>query len=379
MPRIYERRSFPAPLVVFDLVDGYLRQQPGSPEERLGAPIAFTLVRRVVAGADQAYDPPLRLRVCRSESGYYIFFGQLLLADSTVINLRPAGETYVVRIERPGFQPVERELALPGAQLLQRFELQPAPDYPFPQARPGLPALLRGCLRGADLAPLAGVTVKAVGLPVSCVADWAGQWLLAFPAAPVGGGDVVVRTYLPGQPAVDQVAWIKRGIEAMLGPTVLYGTLRDAGGAGVLGATVRAAGLARTAQTNAAGEWRLEFPNDQATADLLLHFTPAGEPARTSRARVYAGQATELRQAALRGQALDAAGNPLPGVAISVEGQPSAVSSDRAGRWWYYFPIGQALPQVQVVATSPGGQQLVREGVPVVEHATVVVDTFRFD
>ena len=71
-------------------------------------------------------------------------------------------------------------------------------------------------------------------------------------------------------------------------------------------------------------------------------------------------------------------GRPIRDAEVTVDFiANAAVRSDRDGRWQFYFDIDQpGVPNAQVTATAPGGQNQTRN-FPVVNRATGVVPDFR--
>jgi len=121
----------------------------------------------------------------------------------------------------------------------------------------------------------------------------------------------------------------------------------------------------------------ITFPSDQAAEQVTVQVSVPGAPAQRVSLWVTPGSEQALRQPALRGRVLNAAGGPVAGATITVAGRPGATRSDYEGAWIYCFNLDQPTAQVRLTATLPDGRQLTQHNVPVEPGATSVVPPFR--
>lgn len=169
--------------------------------------------------------------------------------------------------------------------------------------------------------------------------------------------------------------------------TLLRGTLYQIGGRGVAGAVVSITGLpdmADTCTTDPTGQWVLVFPDGLLTADTNVTVRvvyPGGVvvvdvPVVLVRPR----RSSSLLQAGLRGSVLTRSGLGIANATIRVSGEPGTVTTDRHGRWSYYFGLNQGnRAGVSVTATLPNGNELTQANLLIRRRATVSVPAFRFD
>jgi hypothetical protein len=163
------------------------------------------------------------------------------------------------------------------------------------------------------------------------------------------------------------------------GLTLLRGTLVDAAGRGVAGATVEVVGVTEPYLTDETGQWVLVFPDTTASGPVTVHFTFADSSTEdVANVQVVQGAEAGLGQTALRGWVLTQAGAVAGGAVVEVVGDPGRAAVAPDGGWFYYFGLNQAAAAVDVRATLPGGQNLTENNVLVQPRSTVVVPTFRF-
>lgn len=164
------------------------------------------------------------------------------------------------------------------------------------------------------------------------------------------------------------------------GPTLLRGTWLGRDGRGIAGVAVQVVGNTRVCVTDSTGEWVLVFPDDQPTGDITVRFEAPGGTAETvPDVLVVGGRAASLRQTALRGWTMTAAGAPIGGASVAVSGQPASVTSRLDGSWSYYFPLPQSPPTVvSVTASLPDGRTQTCPTVQVHPRSTVLVPSFPF-
>jgi hypothetical protein len=163
--------------------------------------------------------------------------------------------------------------------------------------------------------------------------------------------------------------------------TLLRGSVHHTDGRGLAGATVEVAGVSNQYITDESGQWVLIFPDTQTTGQVTVHFVlPDGPGASIPLPNVdlVRGRTTGLAQPGLRGEVRLASAAGIPDARIEVSGFAEASSTDKSGRWWYYFGLNQPQATVQVTANLPDGRSLKQYHIQVRPRATVVVPTFRF-
>ncbi len=312
-------RTFPAPRLVFDLVDGFLRGR-GLPTDRprpRGAVRCLALASVAADGTRQPFAAPVELVMQRTASGYFVFLGTV----QTPVGPRQGflDGAYLVRLETEFYQPVEQVVTWrdPAVTVVE-VELQPNPAYPFPS-------------------------------------------LFGTPRRP--GVDPCDDNTLP--PAK--------------GPTLLRGSLHRPDGRPVANARVEAPGQAPACLTDAGGQWVLVFPTGQRTGRVDVRVTwPDGTVDTVDGVCVVQGREVGLAQTALRGWVQTVAGAPIAGAEVGVDGFPDAAHTGRDGSWFLYFGLNQPSATVRVTARLPDGRSLTQDGVLVQPRASVVTPSFRF-
>lgn len=198
-----------------------------------------------------------------------------------------------------------------------------------------------------------------------------------------------------------------------LGPTIVRGTLVDAGGDPLPDVSVEIVNLPlvapppelpplgawpfMTARTSATGDFALVLPGRR-YIDNAAEIVPVANPPNPPLMRaitvrihfpnvpaldlgeqVAYGSDHAIRNTALRGQVVGGGGRPIEGaqIATSVDAVTTRTRAD--GVWFRYFRLDQAdVSPVSVTATAPGGAVLNNPGALVRHGATVVVPTFYF-
>lgn len=162
------------------------------------------------------------------------------------------------------------------------------------------------------------------------------------------------------------------------GPTLLRGALLAPSGAGIAGASVAADGAAGTYRTDESGQWVLELPDLEATAQVTVTFAlPGGTSVEAPGVSVEAGRTSSLPQTAFTGRVLDEVGAGVAGAAVTVLDHPGETRSRSDGSWRYHFGADQAQTTVRVRAVYPNGRRRTRSGVRVHPRQTRVVPDFR--
>jgi hypothetical protein len=180
------------------------------------------------------------------------------------------------------------------------------------------------------------------------------------------------------------------------GPARLHGSLRATNGDPLSAVLVTVAELEnlnpawpfRSFRTDQTGSWVIVFPDKFFQApnnprDVVpekpvnIRFDLPSGTVTIAAFPVKAGKEIGLLQPSLRGNAVNAKGDGITGVQISVVGQSANSQTDKSGTFLYFFPLTQGQQRVTVRARAPGGAQLSQD-VDLVARGRAVVPTFRF-
>lgn len=162
------------------------------------------------------------------------------------------------------------------------------------------------------------------------------------------------------------------------GPTLLRGTLHAPDGSGISGARVQVVPAPPNQPapnpvytTDGTGNWVLPFDDGvapTATADVEIRF-PSAPAVVVGEVGIVRGDTSVLRQASLSGETHRGDGDPLPGVAVTVDVAPGTATSDADGRWQLWLPVERFPPshgpQPAVVTATPS------QGAPIVRNTQI--------
>lgn len=231
MTLVLERTEV-SPALVLDVQDRYLRRRglSGPTPRPMGA---VRVTATLVVAAPAAAPPAIELLTTRSSEGFVVFHGRARPSGGGASRRPLEPGAYDLAVSARGYQPapvpgVQIPTALPVVPVV--VDLDPAPDYPFPDevplppagaARPARPVgstLLRGSVHDAAGA-LAGATASAPGAePV--VTGPSGGWVLVFrPGTPAG--QVQVTLSAPGKVTATSAAILVPGYRETLARVVL--------------------------------------------------------------------------------------------------------------------------------------------------------------
>lgn len=288
----YESRRLAAELI-FDLEDRYARDRGvrGRHPRPIG-PLTFRATGRVVGGAMQALSPSLELEVGRSPTGYYLFFGTVLLPGKTRHAHALVPGTYRVVVESSFYQRLERQdIVVPESDTPYFFDLESGYAYPFPTESTLSggrgPTLLRGSLHHPGGEGIAGALIRVAGVSNEYRTDETGQWVLVFPDSQPSG-PVVAQMDLPDGSVINLPnVGVVQGREAGLAQAALRGWVTTTAGVGLAGATLRVGGHPGGATTASDGSWFYFFGMDQpATTVNVTAVLPDGRSLSASNVQV---------------------------------------------------------------------------------------------
>ncbi|MFC6232579.1 beta strand repeat-containing protein [Paenibacillus allorhizosphaerae] len=198
-----------------------------------------------------------------------------------------------------------------------------------------------GAVRDANGNPVSGATVYAHNVSGSVTADASGKYTLNVPA----GTYANVTAYATGYPN-----YIQNNIQVIAGNTTtidfsygaVSGTVNDANGNPVSGATVYANNVSGSATTNANGKYSLNF----APGTYTLTVSKTGYPTESkTNIQVTAGQTTtvnfgDFSSGTISGTVTDASGNPVSGATVFAANVPGSSTTDASGTYTLNVPAG---------------------------------------
>jgi hypothetical protein len=174
--------------LIFDLEDRYARDIGlRGPHPRPLGQVNFTALGWMVGGVRQDFAVELELKMIQNQSGYHLFFNEVLApGGKTLHNLLAENRTYVISLSGDLYQPITLEdvdLPLPLPRTPYPVALEPSYRYPFYQ--PGIlpknlaPTLLRGSLKSPDGSGIkaAKITLTHNGSQYRYETDSSGQWV----------------------------------------------------------------------------------------------------------------------------------------------------------------------------------------------------------
>ncbi|UUZ86663.1 carboxypeptidase-like regulatory domain-containing protein [Paenibacillus sp. P26] len=199
---------------------------------------------------------------------------------------------------------------------------------------------------------MSGATVYASNVSGSVTTDASGRYTLHVPA----GTYANVTAYAAGYPS-----YIQNNIQVSAGNTTtvnfsygaVSGTVKDANGNPVPGATVLAYNVSGSTTTDANGKYRLNM----APGTYTLTVSKPGYPTESkTNIQVTAGQTTtvnfgEFSSGTISGTVTNASGHPVSGVTIFAANVPGTVTTDASGNYTLNVPAG-TYAYVQAYATG---------------------------
>jgi hypothetical protein len=172
--------------------------------------------------------------------------------------------------------------------------------------------------------------------------------------------------------------------------TLLRGAYRNADGTPVDDADVIAvapinAWPFRACRTDRAGQWVIVVPDSEFAVNpsqplpVTVRFARPGgaQPIDLMNVRVSRGRENSLAQTAVRGFVQDTRGRAIAGATVAIAGELASVTTDSAGRWFFYFALDRNATPATITVSHPDGRTQT-QAVPIVERAMTVVPTFRF-
>ncbi len=271
------------PQLILDVGDGFVasRARVVSRRPRPRGQLRARVLARSTAPAE-TFSPAWQLVTTPTPGGVHAWFGRV---RPDVLGVPPELDrvgvlqpgTYDVELAAPGYQPATVQAAVPAPGMrpsVVTVDLQPGPEYRFPDevgqvsvpagSRSTGPTLIRGQILALDGSGLAGITVRAPGVPPGApsappaLTDRSGAWVLVFPdGAPAG--PIMVTATIDGA-AVTATAEVVIGQRTVVPQARLRGRTVRQSGAPAEGAAISVAGVPGAVSSGPDGSWSIALP-----------------------------------------------------------------------------------------------------------------------
>lgn len=314
MTSVFEMRRH-EPRRVFDLRDRFQEERWADPaDDSPRKPVAprgrirLVAEARLVNGIEEPLPTALELVTTTTSLGHRVWHGRTRASEDGVVRrggFEP-GVVYVVRVRSRAYLPARVDLPLGDAPQLEMppVGLYPSPSYPFEAVDP-LPA---------------------------------GSPLPSNGSAPVGRGPTLIRgrLRLQGESVADRVVVL--ALAPNDGPS----------------------DEALPARTADDGQWVLVVIKPQDDMGSRVVRFDGATPHEADQVLLVRGRETRFQQTSVRGRVIGAAGLPLSGALVTVDGDPAlSAESDRDGEWSVAWPPGAHPPgqsiTASVTAVAPDG------------------------